>query len=368
MLARCRKDAVARSSLNQGNAIAATQEDRMRTVGKALMLILALVLVASPAMAAKIIKLHHLNQDDPFDNPTGAMATVFKSLVEAGTNGGITVQTFPNSQLGKDNEVLEQVKSGVIETGIFSQGGFAGGYPLIGVLDVPFAFPNISATYAVFDGPFGHKLAADITKKTGMTVLGFGDSGGFFHISNNKKPITSPADMVGLKIRTMGLDTHKAFIQSLGGQPTAIAWAEVYTALQTGVADGQMNPIPIIAFAKFQEVQKYLTLTGHLFAPYVWVMNTKFWDGLTHDEKNVVAYSAKSAIVAGRGIGRIIEASNRGLASLSKTMKVNSLTDEQKKAFKDKTVPEVTKIINQKFGAEGTEMMNAFLQAVKAAE
>jgi TRAP-type C4-dicarboxylate transport system substrate-binding protein len=166
----------------------------------------------------------------------------------------------------------------------------------------------------------------------------------------------------------MGLDTHKAFIQSLGGQPTAIAWAEVYTALQTGVADGQMNPIPIIAFAKFQEVQKYLTLTGHLFAPYVWVMNTKFWDGLTHDEKNVVAYSAKSAIVAGRGIGRIIEASNKGLASLSKTMKVNSLTDEQKKAFRDKTVPEVTKIINQKFGAEGTEMMNAFLQAVKAAE
>ena len=340
----------------------------MRTVGKTVMLILALALIATPAMAAKSIKLHHLNQDDPFDNPTGAMATVFKSLVEAGTNGGITVQTFPNGQLGKDNEVLEQVKSGVVESGIFSVGGFAGGYPLIGVLDVPFAFPNISVTYAVFDGPFGHKLAADIKKKTGMTVLGFGDSGGFFHISNNKKPITSPADMVGLKIRTMGLDTHKAIIQSLGGQPTALAWAEVYTALQTGVADGQMNPIPIIAFAKFQEVQKYLTLTGHLFTPYVWVMNTKFWDGLTPDEKNVVTYSAKSAIVSGRGMGRAIEASSKGLASLSKTMKVNSLTDEQKKAFKDKAVPEVTKIIVQKFGAEGKEMMDAFLAAIKAAE
>jgi len=162
--------------------------------------------------------------------------------IEAGTNGGITVQTFPKGQLGKDNEVLEQVKSGVVESGIFSVGGFAGGYPLIGVLDVPFAFPNISATYAVFDGPFGQKLGADIKKKTGMTVLGFGDSGGFFHISNNKKPITSPADMAGLKIRTMGLDTHKAIISSLGGQPTALAWVEVYTALQTGVADGQMNP------------------------------------------------------------------------------------------------------------------------------
>jgi tripartite ATP-independent transporter DctP family solute receptor len=323
---------------------------------------LALALLVSPSLAAKSIKVHHLNQDDPFDNPTGAMATVFKSLVEAGTNGGITVQTFPNGQLGKDNEVLEQVKSGVVETGIFSVGGFAAGYPLIGVLDVPFAFPNISVTYPVFDGPFGQKLGADIKKKTGMTVLGFGDSGGFFHISNNKKPITSPADVAGLKIRTMGLDTHKAIIQSLGGQPTALAWAEVYTALQTGVADGQMNPIPIIAFAKLQEVQKYLT------APYVWVMNTKFYDGLTADEKKVVHAAATSAIVAGRGIGRVIEASPRGLATLAKTMKVNSLTDEQKKAFRDKSTPEVTKIITQKFGAEGTEMMNAFLAAIKAAE
>ena len=340
----------------------------MKIVGRLLIALALLVLVASPAMAAKVIKLHHLNKDDPFDNPTGAMATVFKSLVESGTNGAITVQTFPNGQLGKDNEVLEQVKSGVIESGIFSEGGFAGGYPLIASLDVPFAFPNISATYAVFDGPFGQKLAQDIKKKTGLTVLGFGDSGGFFDFTNNKRPITSPADMEGLKIRTMGLDTHKALVQSLGAQPTAIAWAEVYTALQTGVADGQMNPVPIIAFAKLNEVQKYLTLSGHLFAPYVWVMNTKFWDSLTPAEKKVVTYAAKSAIVAGRGIARVIEASPRGLAELSKTMKINALTDEQRQAFRDKSLPAVTKLIQEKFGAEGTDMMNAFLAAVKAAE
>jgi tripartite ATP-independent transporter DctP family solute receptor len=340
----------------------------MKTVGRVLFVLLALALVASPALAAKSIKIHHLNPDDPFDNPTGAMATVFKSLVEAGSNGTITVQTFPNGQLGKDNEVLEQVKSGVVESGIFSVGGFAAGYPLIGVLDVPFAFPNISVTYPVFDGAFGQRLAADIKKKTGMTVLGFGDSGGFFHISNNKRPITSPADVAGLKIRTMGLDTHKAIISSLGGQPTALAWAEVYTGLQTGVADGQMNPIPIIAFAKLYEVQKFLTLTGHLFAPYVWVMSTKFYDGLTPAEKGVVNAAAKSAIVAGRGIGRAIEASPKGLATLTKTMKVNALTDDQKKAFREKATTEVTKIITQKFGNEGKDMMEAFLAAIKAAE
>ncbi len=327
----------------------------------------AIALIPAPADAAKVIKLHHLNKDDPFNNATGAMATVFKSLVEAGTNGGIEVQTFPNGQLGKDNDVVTQVKSGVIQSGIHSVGGFASAYPMMGVIDVPFAFPNISATYAVFDGPFGAKLAADIEQKTGLKVLGFGDSGGFFHFTNSKRPITSPEDMKGLKIRTMGLDTHKAVVSAMGGQPAVIAWTEVYTALQTGVADGQMNPVPIIAFSKFNEVQKYLTLSGHLFAPYVWVMNKDFYNGLSPVEKNVVAYAAKSAIVAGRGVSRAIEASDLGLAGLSKDMKVNSLTPEQLVKFRDATMPEVKKIIVEKYGPEGEAMMKAFLEAVDTA-
>ncbi len=330
-----------------------------------LAILFAVVSVAGTAVAAKTIKLHHLNKDDPFDNPTGAMATVFKSLVEAGTNGSVTVQTFPSGQLGKDKDVLQQVKAGVIQAGIHSVGGFASAYPLIGILDIPFAFSNISKTYEVFDGPFGKQLAADIEKKTGMHVLGFGDSGGFFHLTNSKRPIHTPADMAGVKIRTMGLDTHKAIITAMGGQPAAISWSEVYTALQTGVADGQMNPIPIIAFAKFQEVQKYLTLSGHIFAPYVWVMNAKFWDSLSDGEKNVVAYAAQSAIVAGRGMGRVIEASDRGLVALSKTMKVNTLTADEKEAFRKAAVPAVKKLIVEKFGSEGETLLNAFLDAVK---
>jgi TRAP-type C4-dicarboxylate transport system substrate-binding protein len=174
--------------------------------------------------------------------------------------------------------------------------------------------------------------------------------------------------MKGLKIRTMGLDTHKTIIGALGGQPAAIAWTEVYTALQTGVADGQMNPIPIIAFAKFNEVQKYLTLSGHLFAPYVWVMNQKFWDELTPEEKNVVSYAVKSSIVAGRGMGRVIEASDRGLAGLAKDMEVNALPPGEKEKFRDAAMPAVKKLIVEKFGAEGEEMLNAFLHAIEAAK
>ncbi len=325
----------------------------------------AVVSVTGTAVAAKTLKMHHLNKDDPFDNPTGAMATVFKSLVEAGTNGSVLVQTFPSGQLGKDKDVVQQVKAGVIQAGIHSVGGFASIYPMIGILDIPFAFPNISKTYEVFDGPFGAKLAADIDQKTGLHTLGFGDSGGFFQLTNSKRPIHTPADMKGLKIRTMGLDTHKAIIAAMGGQPAAISWSEVYTALQTGVADGEMNPIPIIAFAKFQEVQKYLTLSGHIFAPYVWVMNNDFWNSLTDNEKYVVSYAAKSAIVAGRGMGRVIEASDRGLKELSKNMKVNTLTAAEKAEFKRVATPAVKKLILEKFGADGKEMLDAFLQAVQ---
>jgi tripartite ATP-independent transporter DctP family solute receptor len=325
----------------------------------------AVVSVTGTAVAAKTLKMHHLNKDDPFDNPTGAMATVFKSLVEAGTNGSVMVQTFPSGQLGKDKDVVQQVKAGVIQAGIHSVGGFASIYPLIGVLDIPFAFENISKTYEVFDGPFGAKLAADIDKRTGLHTLGFGDSGGFFHLTNSKRPIHTPADMAGVKIRTMGLDTHKAIITAMGGQPAAISWSEVYTALQTGVADGQMNPIPIIAFAKFQEVQKYLTLSGHIFAPYVWVMNQDFWNSLTDSEKDVVNYAAKSAIVAGRGMGRVIEASDRGLKELSKNLEVNTLTTAEKAEFKRVATPAVKKLILEKFGADGEELLNAFLEAVK---
>ncbi|MDT8444019.1 MAG: DctP family TRAP transporter solute-binding subunit [Desulfuromonadales bacterium] len=333
----------------------------------ALMLCIALAAVPTPAEAAKSLKLAHLNNEDPFDNATGAMAAVFKNLVEAGTNGSVKVEIFPSGQLGKDSEVLQQVKAGVVQSTIATSGGMASIYPLIGVLDIPFAFPNISATYAVFDGPFGDKMAADINAKTGLKVLGFGDSGGFFAFSNSKRPIKTPADMKGLKIRTMGLQTHKTLVSSLGGQPVSLPWAEVYTSLQTGVADGQMNPIPIIKFAKFDEVQKYLTLSGHLFAPYPWVINQKFYDSLSQEEQEVVNYAAESAIVAGRGISRIIEASDRGLPALAQKMEIYSPTPEEKAMFREAAAPAVKQYVIESLGKEGEEMLNAFLTAVDAA-
>jgi len=338
-----------------------------KSIAVAAALSVALGLIPAAAYAQKVLKLSHLNKNDPFDNGTGAMATVFKSLVEAGTNGSVNVVIFPDGQLGKDNEVIQQVKAGVVQSAISSVGGIASVYPMIGVLDMPFAYSNIAVTYDVFDGPFGQNLAADITKKTGLDVLGFGDSGGFFAFSNSKRPIKSPDDMKGLKIRTMGLESHKSVVSSMGGQPVAINWAEVYTSLQTGVADGQMNPIPIIKFAKFDEVQKYLTLTNHLFTPYVWIMNKGFFDSLSPAEKEVVKAAARSAIVACRGINRIIEASERGLPALAQKMQIYTPTKDEIAKFRALAQPAVREQISKSYGKDGEAMLKEFQTAIDKA-
>lgn len=339
--------------------------------GKRVTVLLAVVAVllfsAQAAMAAKVIKMHHLNKNGAFDNPSGAAAVVFKNLVESGTNGTVKVQIFPSGQLGKDAEVVQQVKSGIIQLGVHSVGAVGSVYPMISVLDVPFAFPNHAVAYDVLDGPFGQKLGADITAKTSLKVLGFSDSGGFFQLTNSKRPIKTLEDMKGLKIRTMGLDTHKKLISSLGGQPVSIAWSEVYTSLQTGVADGQMNPVPIIEFAKLYEVQKYLTISNHLFAPHVWLMNADFYNSLTDSERTVVESAAKTAIVVSRGIANSIEASDRGLPFLSSKMEVYTLPESEKERFRAASLPVIKKHLENAFGDEGKAMLNAFLDAIKEA-
>ncbi|MFQ5772963.1 MAG: DctP family TRAP transporter solute-binding subunit [Kiloniellaceae bacterium] len=329
----------------------------------------ALGLALSPAAAQKIIKISHLNPADPLQSHSGTMTTVFKSLVEAGTNGAIKVQLFPDGQLGKDNEVIQQVRDGVIQSCISSAGGVAQHYPLVGVFDVPFAFPNIAVAHEVIDlgNPFGQKFAADIEAKTGLKVIGLLDSGGFFALTNSKRPITSVEDMKDLRIRTMTLPTHEAIIASLGGKPTPLPWPEVYTALQTGVADGQMNPVPIIAFAKFDEVQEYLSLTNHIITPYVWFMNKEFYDDLTPDERYVVDYAARAAVDAGRGISRLIEASDRGLPHLAKKMKINAVSSAELKKFADAAQPAVKQLIADKFGQQGVDMLNAMMAEIKKA-
>lgn len=338
---------------------------KLRTFGILLALV---VLIPGMAFGQTVLKLAHLNPQQPFDVASAAMAAVFKSEVEANSNGQIKVELYPNGVLGKEAETMVQVKAGVVQSFISSSGGMAQFYPLIDVTNMPFAFSSYNVGYKVYDGTFGKDLAADIEKKAGFKVLGFGESGGFFAISNSKRPLKSPADMKGIKLRTMALPLHQAIVKALGASPTTIAWAEVYTSLQTGVVDGQMNPISIIAMAKFQEVQKYITLTNHLYAPYVWVMNPKFYAGLSADLQNVVDDAARTAILAGRGLSRIIDGSDKGLPALAERMQVYVPSKAEMKQFRDVAVPAAREFMIAQYKKDGEAIVDKFFAAIEKAE
>nr|WP_319513969.1 DctP family TRAP transporter solute-binding subunit [uncultured Cohaesibacter sp.] len=336
----------------------------MNSVKSVVLGTIAATVLAGTALAADVtIRIGHLNPADPTESHSGAMTAVFKSLVETASNGEIEVKLFPNGQLGKDNEVIQQVRDGIVESCISSAGGVAQHYPLVGVFDIPFAFPNIYVSDKVMslESDFGKKFAADMDAKTGLHTLAMLDSGGFFAFTNSKRPIKTVEDMDGLRIRTMTLPTHQAMVNSLGAQATPLPWAEVYTALQTGVADGEMNPIPVIAFAKFDEVQKYLSITNHVITPYVWFMNGEFYEGLKPEHKAIVDWASEVATNAGRGISRIIEASDKGLPKLAQKMEINAVSPAEAEKFAAIAQPAVRKLIEEKFGAEGTDMLNALM-------
>ncbi|MGF1748412.1 MULTISPECIES: DctP family TRAP transporter solute-binding subunit [Vibrio] len=343
----------------------------MKTLTKTLVAAaLAASFVTAPfAMAEKVLRIGHDNKADIMENPAHAFTGVFKNIVETATNGEIKVQVFPSNQLGNAKEHIQMVRDGQLQGTLSPVGPLAGYYPRIGVLDVPFAFDNNASTYQVLDGPFGQTLARDIeAEMKDVKILGFPDTGGFFSVTNSKRPIETLEDFKGLRIRTMTLPTHQKIIQSLGAEAYPLSWGEVYSSLQTGVIDGQMNPVPTVSFAKFNEVQQYLTLTNHLFAPYTFMVNKDFYDGLTADEQKIVADAVEIALSANRGLSRLIEASDdRGLAGLKKKMKINSLTNEQREAMRQATQPGVKKYVRETHGEKGSELLDLFLSEVDKA-
>ena len=342
---------------------------KKRTIFFAIVLIAALLFTATVFAAdTKVLKISHLNPQNPKEIATAAMTQVFKSMVESGTNGEVSVEIYPNGVLGNERESMEQVQNGVTQSYIASGGGMSIFFPLFSIVNIPFSITNYSVAYEVYDGPFGDELAKQIEEKTGFVVLAFGESGGFFQLTNSKKTVKSPDDMKGLKFRTMTIPIHMEFMRSLGASPTPIAWAEVYTSLQTGVVDGQHNPAPIIKIGKLEEVQKYLALTNHMYTPYVWVMNGDWFNALTAEQQSVIKEAARVANVAGRGVNRLIETSDEGIPYLATKMEVYKPTAEELQAFQDITIPASMAFIENEYKDEGKELAQLYLDAIEKAK
>ncbi len=335
---------------------------RKKSIVLFLILCLLISLIALPA-AAKVLKLAHLNPQKPFDIATAAVSAVFKTELEARTGGDIKVEIYPSGTLGNERETMEQVKAGITQSYIASVGGIAPFYPLIDITSLPFAYSSYEIGCELYDGPFGQELAQDIRAKTGIRVLGFIPQG-FFQFTNSKRLVKSPADMKGLKMRTMNNPLHMDFMNSLGAAATPVAWAEIYTALQTGVVDGQHNPITVINLGKIYEVQKYLTLSNHMAGLYVWVINDRWFSSLKAGEKAAVQGAAEAAVIAGRGIDRLVTATEKGLPALAAEMEIYTPTSEELEQFRAIAIPAAKKFFAQTLGQEGTRWVEKYLNAV----
>ena len=228
----------------------------------------------------------------------GIAIDTFAKEVEKRTAGRYKVQTFYAGALGGERESIEAVQLGTQELAFSSTGPIPNFVPETKILDVPFLFRDKPHARAVLDGPIGQDLLGKFDAK-GFKALAWAENG-FRHMTNSKRDVKTPEDLKGLKMRTMENPVHIAAYKGLGIVTTPMAFPEVFTALQQGTVDGQENPLSVIMSAKFDQVQKHLSLTGHVYSPAIFVMNKAAFDKLTAADKQAFIDSAKEGTKANR--------------------------------------------------------------------
>ncbi len=235
------------------------------------------LLVGSPAHA-RIMKMKLATLTPPH-HAYNVGAREFATRIKDATKGAIDIRVYPGGQLGKgEREFLEGMQMGTIDLAVTATGPVSGFSQSMMVLDLPFLFRDYHHVDAVLDGPVGRKLLDDLDRARlkGLSFL----ENGFRNFTNSARPLLKPEDFRGLKFRTMENPVHLASVRELGAQAVPMSWGEVYTSLQTKVIDGQENPVAIIHSYKLNEVQKYLSLTGHFYSPAPLTMSLRRFKSL----------------------------------------------------------------------------------------
>lgn len=285
----------------------------------------------------------------------GVGSTVFCDEVEKGTQGRYKCQHFPNSALGGEREEIEAVQLGTQDVVNTSTGPLGNFVPEVKIVDIPFLFRDYDHARKVMDGPIGQDLLKKMQAK-GLIGLAWTENG-FRHMTNSKHPIVHASDAAGLKMRTMENKVHMDGYKTFGILPTPMAFPELFTALQQGTVDGQENPIPVILAAKFAQVQKYLSLTGHVYSPAVLILSPNVWNKLSDADKKVFVEAAKKGGAAQRK--KVNDDENNGIALLKKEgMQVVEKVDGE--SFRKAIAPAYQQYAKE-FGADRV----AAIQAVK---
>jgi tripartite ATP-independent transporter DctP family solute receptor len=236
----------------------------------------------------------------PPDHPYTLGMVRYAQLVKERTKGRVAIQVHHSRELGDERQVVEGLQLGTIHLTVSSTGPLGGFVPEMNVVDLPFLFRNPEHAYKVLDGEIGQDLLNKFDR-VGIKGLAFWENG-FRHITSAKKPIREPGDLKGLKIRVMENRVHQAAFRQLGADATPMAWGEVFTSLQQGLLDAQENPIPIIYTFRLDEVQRYLSLTAHVYSPAPVLMSKKTWDRLPPDIQRVMLDTAREMARYERGL------------------------------------------------------------------
>lgn len=270
----------------------------MKTLTCALLSVLSLV--AADAQAGQVLKFAHVL---PAKSQFSEAARVFNEELQKRTGGAYSIEEYPASALGSGTALLEGVKLGTIDMVMSSAGGALAQFnPAVGILDLMLLFRDEAHADAVLDGPIGAALLESF-KDRDTVALAWGENG-FRHLTNSVRPITTPADLKGLKIRLSESDIYKNAFKTLGAEPFALPFAQVYPALQSGRADGQENPITTIVGSKLHEVQKYITISNHTYAPAVILINKDFFADLPADHQKAFVEAARLGGKASRDFVR----------------------------------------------------------------
>lgn len=228
----------------------------------------------------------------------GVGTTAFCDEMEKGTQGRYKCQQFPSSALGGEREQIEAVQLGTQDLVNTSTGPLGNFVPEVRIVDIPFLFRDYDHARKVMDGPIGQDLQKKMAAK-GLINLAWTENG-FRHMTNSKRSINSAEDASGLKMRTMENKVHMEGYKTFGILPTPMPFPELFTALQQGTVDGQENPIPVILASKFSQVQKHLSLTGHVYSPAAIILSPAVWNKLSAADKVVFTEAAKRGATAQR--------------------------------------------------------------------
>lgn len=285
------------------------------------------------------------------DHPENVGARKIEEVIEAKAGDRVDVRVFTSSQLGNQRTMVENLRNGVLEMTWVTTGFFGSYEPILNVLECGFLFRDSAHSYKVFDGPIGEEVKG-LVNQHGVKVLGFFEAG-MRHITTTDKAINSPADLQGLKIRTPKAKYHLNTLKHAGANPVPMAFSELYTAMQTGVVDGQENPVSNIYNAKFYEVNKYIALTGHLHLTHMVMYSEKLWNKLPADIQKIVQEAVIEAQDAQRAAVR--KDDETLLAKLKE--KGMTVTTPDRAAFRESVLPLREEAVRE-FGPKAQELMD----------